>query len=227
MQTASYCLKKVAKNFDFCKRSVFFRFFLWAGFLLAYGSFNAQESDSIRKVSPATVVVTGDAKIYSTDPNFNRQFITHKVILKKGQLSFRKNFNKENSLQVISSDSKKNLSDFKTALKVAKTKKRIEELEIEKQIEKYENRKETFEKFDFKGFPSPDVFFASNIILKSYVAPGDNNHDFTKIHPAEKYNSATYSLEFLYSQKYVFYNSRSFDFCFSKVFSVRPPPLSI
>lgn len=123
MRRASSFFKKVAENFDFCKKLVFFRIFLLAGVLFIHGDFYAQEIDSIQRSSQAVIVVANGAKIYSADPSFNRQVVNHKITLKNAHLSIRKNPDKVNSLQITSGNRENRSGAFGNDPKIAKIKK--------------------------------------------------------------------------------------------------------
>lgn len=186
----------------------------------------AQQDGSSQKIARPIIVLKGGAKLYSSDNNFNQQVLTEKVVLKNSNVSFHDNGSEDQFLKAVSKrDPNEQKRNLKEQLKIAQTKKENEALQKVK--EKHEKKKEAFRKFDFNGFPSPNQFFSSNTISKNYVTPSQNNHNFPKLYVLSDAYIIKQALDFLHSQKYTYYNNKSLDFCFSQVFSVRPPPVLV
>ena len=193
-------------------------------FLLFFNNIvNAQEG--IGTSQSPVFVVKGGAEIYSTDKDFNHQINSQKIILQDANITLKKPTTGEALLIASSKKIERESKDFKS--QVAKENKR-KELEILKQIKNkitdYESRKESFNLKNITVFPSSEEFIASSHINKDYVAPSQNQHDFSKINSVQNQYVIKSALDFLHQQKYTFYNNKSLDFCFSQVFSVRPPP---
>jgi hypothetical protein len=202
-----------------------FRLLLFSLIFFCTSHSYAQKSENPTQVEQATVVLKDGAKIFSTDEAFNKQISSNAVILKGAEFNLQNNGTGK-VLQATSSQQKVIKNDFKQEVKNLKEKKQKEELKkIKKEIEKHEERKEAFRKFDVSDFPSPSQFISSNSASKNYLVPSHNGNDFSKIHTSYKDYSVKRALNDLHAAKYTYYNNKSLDFCFSQVYSVRPPPL--
>lgn len=202
-----------------------FRISLLALILLCTTYSYAQKSETPNKVEPATIVLKDGAKIYSTDEAFNKQVSNNIVVLKNADLTPQ---NKKSTKILEASSAKEEVieKDFKQEVKNAAEEKRKKELrKVKKEVEKHEKRKEAFRNFDFEDFPSPSQFLSSNSSSKNYIAPSHNGNDFSKIYTIQKDYSVKRALDYLHAAKYIYYNNKSLDYCFSDIFSVRPPPV--
>jgi len=185
----------------------------------------AQKLQNPNKVEQVTVVLKDGAKIFSTDEAFNNQISSNTVILKNAEI-LQQNSNSTTVLQATSKE-KVIKKDPKKGLEAAVEKKQKEEVKkVEKEINQHEERKKTFNSNNYKGFPTSERIIASSHINQDYVAPSYSD-SFSKMYAVENIYIAFVALDFLHSQKITHYNSKSLDFCFSDVFCVRPPPLSI
>lgn len=219
----------VAKNLNFIKGLNYFPALLLILLLLFSLSNNvyAQEANSQQQITPTTIVLKDGANLYSADDNFNKQILTNKIILKNSDVSYQENGGKEHLLKLIAKQSKKEEEkDLKNQLKIAENKRQKEALQqVKNEIEKFEKKIQVFVKHDFNNALSPDQFFSTTSIVKNYVTPSQSTHDFSKFYISADAYVITQALDFLHSQKYTYYNNKSLDFCFSEVFSVRPPPV--
>lgn len=197
------------------------------GFLFFFSNIvNAQEGFGNNHA--AVFVVKGGAEIYSTDKDFNHQVRRDKIILQNGNVTLKKLSGNEDLLVVSSKKPEIESKDFKSQITKANKKKQLAILkEIKNKITDYESRKKSFNLKNIKVFPSSEEFIASSRINRDYVAPSQNQHDLSKIHSVQNQYVIKSALDFLHQQKYTFYNNKSLDFCFSQVFSVRPPPAFI
>lgn len=184
----------------------------------------AQQTDPSQNIVPTSIVLKEGAKLFSADETFNEQVLTKQVVLKNSEISFEKNKNREQSLIAVA---KKTVGkDLESQLKIAELSRKKESFKkIKKEINRYEQNREAFQGFDFKGFPSQNQFFSSNTASKDCVSPTHNGHDTSKLYAYFEVEIITRALDYLHSQKYTYYNNKSLDFCFSEVFSVRPPPV--
>lgn len=218
----------VAKNLNFIKGLNYFPALLLILLFSLINNVYAQEANSQQQIAPTTIVLKDGANLYSADGNFNKQILSNKIILKNSDVSYQENEGKGHLLKLIARQSQKEeKKDLKNQLKTAENKRQKEALrQVKKEIEKFEKRVQVFVKHDFNG-TSPDQFFSSTSISKNYVAPGHSNHDFSKFYISADAYVITQALDFLHSQKHIYYNNKSLDFCFSEVFSVRPPPVLV
>jgi hypothetical protein len=205
----------------------FFRILLLTLILLCTTYSYAQKSETPNKAEQATIVLKDGAKIYSTDEAFNKQISSNAIVLKNAEIASQTN-NSAKVLQATSAKQETVTKDFKQEVKNATEKKQKEELKkVKKVLEKHDERKGAFRKFNFSDFPSPSSFLSSNSSAKNYVAPSHNGNDFSKIHTSYKDYSIKRALNYLHAAKYTYYNNKSLDHCFSEVFSVRPPPVLV
>lgn len=172
-----------------------------------------------------TIVLKVGAKLFSSDKSFNEQILTNKVFLNNVDVSIVEHKNKKQFLRAIARQSKTKENDLTKKLIIAQDDKRREALKkLKKGIEDYEKRKKDFQHFDFEGVSSQKHFFSSNTLSKDYMSPNRNNHDLSKFNTLSNAYLIVRALDFLHAQKFVYYNNKSLTFCFSEVFSVRPPP---
>lgn len=219
----------VAKNLNFIKSLNYFPALLLILLFSLSSNVYAQKANSQQQITPTTIVLKDGANLYSADDNFNKQILSNKIILKNSDVSYQENGGKEHLLKLIAKQSQKEeKKDLKNQLKIAENKRQKETLQqVKKEIEKFEKRVQVFVKHDFNGAPSPNQFFSSSSIAKNYVIPSQSTQDFSKFYISADAYVITKALDFLHSQKYTYYNNKSLDFCFSEVFSVRPPPVLV
>ncbi|RZJ50481.1 MAG: hypothetical protein EOO44_16310 [Flavobacterium sp.] len=183
----------------------------------------AQKSDNPNKIEQVTVVLKDGAKLFSADEAFNSQVNSNLVILKNAEIIQQNN----NSATILQATSKEKVSkkDLTKDLNAAVEKKQKEEIEkVEKEINQYKERQKTFRTEDFKGFPSSDEFLASTNTNKDSTVPSYNRYEFSNLFINANSYVSKHSLSYLHTEKFTFYNNKSLDFCFSMVFSTRPPP---
>lgn len=205
---------------------MFFRIFLLVLILFCSGFAYSQQNENEVQDASATIALKSGARIFSADKSFNQQIHAGNIVLKNSEVSYQKNLKKQDYLQVAAKQSK--VEKKKREIQFVTAANQIQKESIKKaknEIEKYEKRKKSFEKIDFQNFPSPNQFFSSNTVLKNYVVPSQNSHDSFKSYVLSDAYILKRALDFLHSQQYTCYNSKSLDFCFSEVFSVRPPPM--
>lgn len=182
--------------------------------------------------SQATIILKQGATIFSKDDSFNKQINSEKITVKNAEISTVGMLEdgtvltaKSNKTQEVQTPKK----DFKSELKKAEENKKKEALKkVKKEIADY-NDEAKKNSFNTKRllFPTSEEFISSTHINRDYVAPSYQNHHFSKILVSLNQYVIKSALDFLHKQKYIYYNSRSLDFCFTHVFSVRPPPVFV
>lgn len=199
---------------------------LWVLLFFFFNSFlNAQVG--IGNPAQSALVLKNGAAIYSTDANFNQQINSDKISLKNTEV-FYESGDKVILVAVSDKSIKSEKKDLKTQAKIAESNKKKEALKkLKKQISDYESQKEKFESEKIKTFPSSEEFISSTHVNTDYVVPSYHQHKLSKIYNAGNQYIIKLALDFLYPKEYTYYNSTPLDFCFSKVFSVRPPPFFI
>jgi len=211
------------KNLSFQKRSCIFRIVILI-ILFSSNFFYTQEKKSSIDQS-VTIVLAKGAVFYSSDESFNKQILQKKIIIENANLSFGKS---SNSKILVLSSRRPKAHNLAQQLKSSQEKKRREAIrQIKAKIDDYELKSKFFETETFHNSPSTSQFFSSSTTVKNYICPNYNGNDFSKIYAEAKGYFVKRALDFLHSQKYKCYNNKSLDFCFSKVFSVRPPPYLI
>jgi len=208
---------------NFFKSSYFLRIVILI-ILLSFNSFNAQKQNLHPDDQVTTIVLAGGVKLYSSDESFNNQIVKKKIIVKNAELSFEKKDN--NKILIASSSHNSKKQTLAQQVKTSEEQKRKDALkQIKKKIDDYEIKSKSFEKHDYQSSPSPSQFYSSHYSTKNYITPSHNGNDFSKIHASHKDYSVKRALNYLHTQKFTYYNNKSLDFCFSEVFSVRPPPV--
>jgi len=197
--------------------------FLALATVLLCGSFvHAQQIESHVATEKTAVFVTNGASLYSTDEAFNSQI---NVIVLKNDESAAQGNRASSAFHTSSSVAKDSKRNLKLEIKSIKDKKLKEELKkTSKEIASYQKRKESFKKCVFDSFPSQSQFFSTNSVSKSYIVPNHNDNSSFKIPVSKKDYSIKQALSYLHAEQYAYYNNRSLDYCFSQVYSVRPPP---
>jgi hydroxymethylpyrimidine pyrophosphatase-like HAD family hydrolase len=227
-------LKKKLTNFSCAKKypnlNKCFGCFCGLLFLLFF-SFNSllNAQVGIGNSAQSAIVLKNGAAIYSTDAKFNQQINSDKISLQNAEVFYESENGDEVILVAASEKSiESEKKDLKTQVKIAENNKKKEELKkLEKQVSDYESQKEKFESEKIKTFPSSEEFISSTHVNTDYVVPSYHQHKLSKIYSTENQYIITLALDFLHPKKYTYYNNKPLDFCFSEVFSVRPPPFFI
>ncbi|MCX8533819.1 hypothetical protein [Chryseobacterium luquanense] len=214
------------KKANFNRNLCFFRSFI-LGVLFFFSDYLCAQ-EGFGNNQQTIIVVKGGAEIFSADENFNHQIINNNAVKKNIKVDFKKNGSEK--LILLASEKEENQQDdtFKNQLAKVEKKKQKEALkEIKSKIRDYESRKENFDNKNLRVFPSSEKFIISSRINQDYVIPNYSQRDFSEINTDQNQYIVKSALDFLHSQKYTYYNNKSLDFCFSQVFSVRPPPVAI
>ncbi|MCU7618222.1 hypothetical protein NZ698_13515 [Chryseobacterium sp. PBS4-4] len=188
---------------------------------------HAQVGFGTKKESLPIISVNG-AQIYSADESFNKQISQKKIIFNKVAVS-NANISDRNYLVITSKkNSNKNVNNLTVQIKKEEAKKKDNLLKkIKKEIARHEYVKEKFLLINFKKNPSSSHFYTA----KSSNKVGLNYRTENKINAkSDNYTRCNYlvrALEYLHSQKIIFFNHKPIDFGFSKALSVRPPPILV
>lgn len=216
-----------AKDLNF--RLSLYRFCIYITFIFSFFSSNVHAQDEIGTNAPqATITLKQGAKIFSTDSSFNQQINSDKIIVKNADVSTSE---MHSNVQILTGRLNKTQKaetlkkTFKSEVRIAEENRNRETLKkIKKEIADYEKRINPFDSENLR-FPTSQEFTSAIHISRDYVAPSYNHHHFSKIHTSQNQYIIKCALDFLHQQKYIYYNSRSLDHCFTHVFSVRPPPV--
>ncbi|WP_128414245.1 hypothetical protein [Chryseobacterium sp. Leaf394] len=221
MRKILFFLNTTAKNIKFSEFSRVLRAFFCTILFISFSFLHSQQS-SDKAASPTIVTVRG-AGIYSEDAGFNKQIISENVTVKNSDYSYSISKSGKRYLQITAQQSFKRKQNQNQDVRIAKK---------GKEKPTREHKKLTNLKKTAKGLriihlyhlPVQERFFPSDPFSANYTVPSQNSIDQFKLEMPEEQKLVKKSLDHLHSQKYRYYNSRSFDFCFSTVYSVRPPP---
>lgn len=201
------------------KLTILIKFFIL--FLFQINFFSAQENrkDSL---NDAFIYVEKNVQIFSSDDIFSKQ-------LKNAAISNEQKIKICPSLQKSESLNKSEQVEIETGLKnknlVFKNEvvTKQEEKETLEKINEFQKRKKNISQSKMFANHSKGSFKAYTGLDKTSIFPTVHHYFLGKFFAIKDF-AAKENLKFIHSQEYVFYNSRSLDFCFSTVFSVRPPP---
>ena len=187
---------------------------------------SAQQIDEPSKVITATISVIGGAQIYSQDEALNKQIAKKRININGSIVSYDSDDFTEKLVITNKKLKKETEKSFASAVRESVNKKKGKLSEkAREELVKYEKRKENFSDQKIGNPFSPDHFFNSQITSKNYGVPRLESYNQSKLELSLYSYIVKSALDHLHSQYYTFYNNRSFDQCFSKVFSVRPPPV--
>lgn len=203
-------------------------FCIYIVLIISFFSSTLYAQDEIGTSAPrATITLKQGATIFSTDPSFNQQINSDKITVKNADVSTSElhsnvqiltgRFNKIQKAETLK-------KTFKNEVRIAEENRNKETLKkIKKEIADYEKRINPLESENLR-FPISQEFTSATHISRDYVAPSYNHH-FSKIYTSQNQYIIKCALDFLHQQKYTYYNSKSLDYCFTNVFSIRPPPV--
>jgi hypothetical protein len=200
--------------------------FFYFIFFLATFTFQAQQLSHLEQKSLPTLTLTKGAAIYSIDNALNEQILTGKIVIQNSEISFLRDIDNNKVLVKASFKGSKNgITTLKDQLMIAENKKQKDDLKkVEKEIEKHKARTNYFSNLSLIYLPAQNQHFSSRSIKKSYFAPAHNTNKDYKSHIADHTNVIFSSLSSSNSKEHFFYNTKSLQNSFSKIFPVRPPP---
>jgi len=188
-------------------------------FLFQFQFSNAQELSKNQHTDTAFIFVDQNVVIFSEDESFKKKLI-YKVeqgFEKSSPTAQNSNNKKEQAVQY----------DLTEEVRLTREKEKQTTLEeVKKEIKKFENKNKFVLNKEFYPPPSSDKFSGPKSNAKVYVSPKPSNQDVCKQGCLSEPFLIKKALGFLHTQKFFYYNNKSFDDCFSSVFCVRPPPYS-
>ncbi|MCW3170754.1 hypothetical protein OMO38_19665 [Chryseobacterium sp. 09-1422] len=214
------------KMVDFIGKSkAFLRVFIFPFLFLQVQFLYAQDDKS---VSSAVISVSSGSKIFSADESFNQQIKQGKITVKNASVEDQKSAEKEYLVIVHKRISKISHGSLASQIKNAEAKKKSDfPKKLQKQIASRKALDDQIREIDRKYHHSSDSFSKSRNVGKHYVNERTHQQDQKEISADEKRRTAFRAIDYLYSQKFYTYNNRSINYCYTKVFSVRPPPFSV
>lgn len=200
-----------------------FTLFLSLFFFLFFLRISAQEG--IERVPDSGIYLQGDVTIFSADESFNQQMAWDRSITVEGA-SVRSEY--EGQPMIFTAQQGIEISSEKVSGQLASKPKKAQSREDLKKIKKavadFESSKKNILLQDWRKNPSSESFIAGHHVNHEYIAPSQVNGLYALVQQISSVNAV---LSLLHSQKYLHYNSKSLGFCFSKAFSVRPPPVLV
>lgn len=191
-------------------------------FLLFTGKIYAQ----VGKGNDLVLVLNSGATIYSDDEHFNIQILNKKIILKNTDTQLEID-EKKHVLKLTGKYSQnKTKNEFAKQLKTTENKcSRKTHLHEEKEAQNSAQNRPNFAEFDFTESRSSSQLFSSHSNSKNFIIPHNDSKEVSELDVIANHHAAAKVLHDLHSQRCTYYNNKSLNFCYSKVFSVRPPPV--
>lgn len=206
-------------SYKMTKFSLLIKFFILFLFQINFFSAKANRKDSL---NDAFIYVDKNVQIFSNDDIFSKQL--QNAGIANGQkikicpsLQKSESLNNTEQVEIETSLKNKNLV-FKNEVGAKENEK-----ETLKKIYEFQKRKKNISRSEMFATHSEGSFKAYTGLDKASIFPTAHHYFLGKFFAVKDF-AAKENLKFIHSQEYVFYNSKSLDFCFSIVFSVRPPP---
>lgn len=219
-------LKKNAE-LNFSLNSITLSCFLCiSSFLLSINFISAQSPFTAETGAEVAITVNTGTTIISSDPSFNKQ-INDSKIATNGIINSYEDDRKSQVIIILKNPEKfkrKPVQSF--ALSTKKDEKKLSAKVVktlEKKIVEYKKLVSNNIADNVRNYNGNGLFSADNS-SSSFALPSSNHHhDWPKLFILNN-DSLRLVLSYFSRFQYSFYNNRSLDYCYSKVFSVRPPP---
>ena len=170
-----------------------------------------------------SVFLGNGALVYSDDVFFD-EYLSHSTIT-NNDINVKIVKKEGNKLIVIVEKKSQSIrTDITHEFKKASTKIRDKEIAaIKKQITDFEKRKAKIKPHNI-NLPYSSFFQSNHQGNWNYVIPNTNSQKYSVAYLSEYIYPKDTSLDHLYSRGSTFYNSKIICYCFSTIYSVRPPP---
>lgn len=221
MNSGDLHICKSSKNFSSEKFRFLLRFLGFIIFLFQIQFFNAQEPSKEEHTDTAFIFVDRNVVVFSKDESFNKKLIYKDVALSEEGLV------KSHLIAQNSSSKTKQIVQYNLTEEVRLTQEKEMQITLKKvkqEIEKFESKNKSSLNKEFYPPQSSDKFSGSKCNAKDYIGPKPSTQDVCKQVCFSESFFIKKALGFLHTKKFFYYNNKSFDDCFSNVFSVRPPP---
>lgn len=221
MNSVGLHICRSSKNFSSEKFRFLLRILGLIIFLFQSQFLNAQEPLKEEHTDTAFIFVDRNVVIFSKDESFSKKLRYKEVALSE------EGFEKSHSIVQNSSNKHKQAVQYDLTEEVRLTQEKEAKITLEKvkrEIEKFESKNKSSLNKKFYPPQSSDKFSGSKSNTKDYISPKPSNQDVCKQVCFSEPFLVNKALSFLHTQKFFYYNNKSFDDCFSNVFSVRPPP---
>ena len=227
MRISSFAYLRRLVNLTFLSNYKLLIFILYVVLLLSPNRLVlAQNIIQKNKSKQGSITVAEGAQIYSADPGFNSQ-ISQKNINIEGSVVSYKDDDGIQKLIVTNKKIKRNQEkNFASQVKESIKKKKEESLKkIKKELAQYEKQRANYQPDKIDSPCSSGHSFNVQYHFQDCAVPSVSSNYLPKIFTSQYSYAVKLALDYLHSQKYTFYNNRSFNHYFFEVFSVRPPPV--
>lgn len=209
-----FCFHKISNFHLFLKLSILFLF------QITFFSAKENRKDTL---NASFIYIEKNIEIFSNDVNFTKQLQNATIITRQKLViceSLPKTNNISQPIQVGIGIKSKTIA-FQNDESVKQT-----EVQTKKRIKDFQKSKIKRSQWEIYSNHTEDSFHEFSGFHKKYISSSEHQYFLDKFF-AEKDFAAKENLKFIHQHQYFLYSSKSLDFCFSTVFSVRPPPFLI
>lgn len=197
------------------------RCFLFSIFLFTF-NFNFAQEGIESDTTVSRITLNSGAQIYSEDDFFNKQILSNKVAVENSSISHTEN---QKVLKLVSMQSVAQNNDSKN---LKKTNEKLDDTPIKELA--IVNKKRPVNKTDFKNnrfdnLPGSNEYFYSNCLSRDCVSLNNSNFKSSKFIIQKNRSRVNNVQNILATKIFNFYSNQIFDGCYSKAYSVRPPPI--
>jgi len=184
----------------------------------------AQQHDQAISIDPTVKFQIGaGAIIYSSDEEFNKQVLSKKILSGNIEIRQQEKSDPKKVLMITGKVSPGQNNKHSQKLSENKLQKGVRE-KREKEISKSLQKIKQFSVPNHFSTPVSDQFSSYSAGSKNYINPGQSNNPFSNAYILNNAYQIKRALDYLHANQYLNYNNKSIDFCFTEIFSVRPPP---
>lgn len=215
-------LLRALKHPDLPRSGVFLRSI---GFLLVLFQFQTTYAqEALQEISQVPMLYVAEgAEIFSADKSFNKSVAEDKLRIKGAEISVRI----EDGRQQLIVSHRINKEEYQSpdlqGKEIQQLKKEKAPASVRKAIAANEKRKADFRPAEVAVPISSDHLFKAQKGIGNYCVPG-SNYQFSEAQMVHHVYGVSRALDYLYSKTCTFYSSICVDYCFTTIFSVRPPP---
>lgn len=194
-------------------------------FLLFYVKSYSQENDSLSERSSNTILLKGEAAIYSSDDNFNYQIAERSIVIKGNSIQYTKNSGKSLIIITSSSDYVSTSRDLKNNKKNLVKRIKNDDIKSKKIIDEYQSKLKYHIIRKFENHHSEERFSNLKNQTLYYLLPESGLKKKIKKACLSFLTFFSYlSCLFLLVLLFDWYNKQFIDYHYSRVFNIRPPP---
>lgn len=174
-------------------------------------------------ISPSITIAAG-AKVYSEDVCFNDQIVSEKVILKNSDYSYKINKRGASYLRLTAKKHTQRKRPVNKSIRMS-TFRKVRLKKTDKKLFKSRKTDTKLRISNFYDLPNDEKILHSDYLSAKFLFPVQQSSYRCKQCDYDYQIRTGKPLNYLHRRKYISSTQRSRDFCFSTVYSVRPPPL--